>query len=490
MPDVMMLQFKPSAVFQGRYRRVSAWLSLLLVIGLLFFQQGRAQEEPTSGDRPEAIELRSLVEKTNNYPIDLQTVLTLIADQNLPLAQSKVDVDISQSLLRQRQAALLPSIDGAYSQSRFEGGTQVFGGETFNVIRTTVQPQVGASWTLYPGGRQIYEILAAKRRKAASEFQVTETYQQQLSNAAQEYYKLLSANLQREIALKGISEAEAQLALNQALLDAGRGLKLDVMRSQAALALQKQLLTVADTALIQAEQALLNRLNLEASIHLIPKAEEGKQQSLVPDSVASTRLIETALVEHPMLKRVTQELEALGVDYKVIRSDFIPSVTVRGYLNRTGPDWNNLIQSNFRGITVSANLLENLGLQIPFRLQEKKGEITRKLLERKEVVRNIETQVTTSFLSSKNYESTIKASREGLSAAEEAYRLAIGRYKAGYGTNLDVIDAQTALSVARINVAQAILNYNQAQVQLLEALGKATPENLINGVSFNATTSP
>ncbi len=469
------------------------WLLSLALTLLLFDGAVVSSAEPQTAsvdEAPEVIELRSYVERTNLYPIDLGTVLKLVETQNLPVAQNKVDIQINRSQMHQAEAALLPSIDGTYNQSRFEGGTQVFGNQTYSVVRTTVQPQLSASWSINPGGKEIYQILAAKRRKDSTEFQMKETLQQQLSNAAQEYYKLLSAHLQREIAQKSLAEAQAQVDLNEALLKNGRGLKSDLMRSKATLAQERRNLIQAETAFVQEEQALLNRLNLDSDVHLTPEAAEGKQKLLVDSDTDVSTLITESLKDHPSLHKTEQELKALGVDYKVIRADFFPTLTFRSYINQTGPEWNNLTRSNFSGVSVTANLLQNMGLQIPLRLQEKRGEIERKLLEQKEQVRNIEAQVTTAFLSSKNYEAAIQASQEEYAAAEEAYRLASGRYKAGYGTNLEVIDAQTALATARTNVAQAILDYNQAQVQLLEAMGKADAANLMNGVSFNESATP
>src|SRR4051812_45257460 len=84
-------------------------MGLLLLTALLIPQRGWTQTPEAKPEMPELIELRTLIEKTDNYPIDLQTVLKLIEAQNLPLAENKVDVKISQSQLHQKQAALLPS---------------------------------------------------------------------------------------------------------------------------------------------------------------------------------------------------------------------------------------------------------------------------------------------------------------------------------------------------------------------------------------------
>ena len=58
-----------------------------------------------------------------------------------------------------------------------------------------------------------------------------------------------------------------------------------------------------------------------------------------------------------------------------------------------------------------------------------------------------------------------------LAEAEEAVRMAETGYKEGVTTNLDVIDAQNGLSMARLNNAQAKFDYEVAKARLLNAVG-------------------
>src|SRR5262249_1103797 len=145
-----------------------------------------------------------------------------------------------RSQMYESEAAVLPSFEGAFTQNRFVGATQVFGGETVGVFRTTIQPQLTASWTLYPGGTSIYQILAARRHMQAGEQLTKETLQEQMSGAAQDYYKLLEAVAERDNAEKGVEEVQKQVELNQARIDAGVGIKLDLVRSKTLLAQKDQ----------------------------------------------------------------------------------------------------------------------------------------------------------------------------------------------------------------------------------------------------------
>jgi len=62
--------------------------------------------------------------------------------------------------------------------------------------------------------------------------------------------------------------------------------------------------------------------------------------------------------------------------------------------------------------------------------------------------------------------------------AEEALRLAIARYDAGTGTQLDVLNAQTSLTEARTTQIQALHDYMVARARLQRAIGQDVPQPL------------
>ncbi len=463
-------------------------------------------EPPALADtKVEPVELKASAIKTENQPIDLVTVLKLVEDQNLFIAQNRKNTEILKTRLWQREAALLPSIDASYSQNwqqgqqRFisgggggfivgggggSGGTGGGGGRSrgSSEVQTFLQPQLGASWTIHPGGRNIYEVLAAKQRNRAANSLLKGTVQEQLAQSAEEYYKLLAAYIQKGVVVRSIIQSREQVKMNQAKVAVGKGIPLDLSRAKTAYAQQQSALVQAENTIIQAEQVLLNRLNLDPTIHLVPDELDARKKPLLLEDVPVERLIADAIHNNPAIQRGEEELKALGYDYKTVRSDVIPSMTLRAFTRGSGSELNDLQRSNSGGITITANLLENMGIQLPLRLREQRKLIEQKMLAQQQLVRDVESQVMTAYLGSENYKSALEAAEQELTSALESYDLAVGRFKAGYGINIDVLDAEAALSNARSNLVQVVLNYNQAQVQLVEALGKVTPETLVKGL--------
>ena len=66
---------------------------------------------------------------------------------------------------------------------------------------------------------------------------------------------------------------------------------------------------------------------------------------------------------------------------------------------------------------------------------------------------------------------TLRTSADLLASAEQSERVALGRYKAGVGTILDLLNAQSALAAARVQRIQAQLDWNVSRASLAKAVG-------------------
>ena len=65
----------------------------------------------------------------------------------------------------------------------------------------------------------------------------------------------------------------------------------------------------------------------------------------------------------------------------------------------------------------------------------------------------------------------IRSTADLLASAEQSERVALGRYKAGVGTILDLLNAQSALASARLQRIQAMLDWNVSRAALAKAVG-------------------
>ncbi|HEY9746881.1 MAG TPA: TolC family protein, partial [Oculatellaceae cyanobacterium] len=424
--------------------------------------------------------LKASVTKTETLPITLDAVLKLVEEQSLPVQVNHLASRIQKTAVYKSVSDMLPDIGGSYDQSRFNGGMQIFGDQVMRFKRVQFVPQVMARWTIRPGGEDIFKMLAAKRRYAGSKSLLQSTLQEQLAGAAQDYYNLIEAQTQVENIRIAINEAKSQVELNESRLKAGVGTKLDVMRAKSQLVQRERDLIAAESHRAKMEQALLNRLNLDPDVSLSTEGELVQPHLLVPLTYTTDALVEIGKANNPALAQLQAEIKALKAEAAAVLSRIVPSVTLQTYVQGTGPELQNLVRGTFIGLNLQSGLFEGLGTSIPVDYKAKQLQIKQKELELQALQRTTEQQVIQAYLDSRQAAKSILTAWQELEVAEEAYRLAVGRFRAGLGINVDVLDAQTALSTARASVTQATLAFNRAQVGLLQALGQVSKDSILN----------
>lgn len=86
--------------------------------------------------------------------------------------------------------------------------------------------------------------------------------------------------------------------------------------------------------------------------------------------------------------------------------------------------------------------------------------------QERQALDTIELDVRTAYLNLLEAEKRIHTSQVAVGQAEEDYKIALVRYNAGVGTNLDVIDSQVALTQAKNNYIKALYDYNVNNAKL------------------------
>jgi outer membrane protein len=89
--------------------------------------------------------------------------------------------------------------------------------------------------------------------------------------------------------------------------------------------------------------------------------------------------------------------------------------------------------------------------------------------------REIELEVWTSYYGLKTAEQQIRTARDLLESARASYDVALGRYKEGVGSILDLLSAQAVLQNGRLQLVQAKSDWFLALVQFTHDTGALEP---------------
>jgi outer membrane protein TolC len=81
-------------------------------------------------------------------------------------------------------------------------------------------------------------------------------------------------------------------------------------------------------------------------------------------------------------------------------------------------------------------------------------------------------EVSTANLDLESATQRVEVAQAQVESAEEDYRMALRRYTAQVGTNIDVLDARVALSEARTALVNAVYDGRSAYSDLLYAIGE------------------
>src|SRR5262249_30039032 len=122
------------------------------------------------------------------------------------------------------------------------------------------------------------------------------------------------------------------------------------------------------------------------------------------------------------------------------------------------------------GVQMSWDIFD--GLYTKGRVDQAKALQRRAEFDLEDNSRRIELEVRTAYSNFVEGREVLESQKKVQEQAEEALRLATVRSEAGTGTQLDVLNAQTALTEARTTQIEALHDYAVARARLERAIGQ------------------
>ncbi|MCH7841030.1 MAG: TolC family protein, partial [Planctomycetes bacterium] len=324
-----------------------------------------------------------------------------------------------------------------------------------------------------------------------------------------------------------------RLQLHVASNARGTGLSFDVDQLIAvgkwvAIKIRWPELALALNAFYDGSIGLAVILHLDSSVTLIPSVEELPPITLVRNDIAIEELLNLAVRYRPDLESVRALVEAFAADKgatwwgafgpqfavnyqyggitghanNVVSAKGIPGNLILNPASPTGSFSANPFASGAIKEGISRGSLRlgrrkdqtfgfsdqqrfnaNMGWRLSLSAfgDLKTADATQKqaVIEAERQLDQVRAQVVRAVQSSKTHNELMSLSRQQVTAAEEALRLTEANLRAGAMTTLDVLQAQDAANQARLRYAEAVVRYNQSQVNLLAALGLLEESSLV-----------
>jgi outer membrane protein TolC len=325
-----------------------------------------------------------------------------------------------------------------------------------------------ASYLLYDFGGREANLESARQLLAAASASQSTVIQNILLAAVQAYYQVQANIAALEALIETERAAEESFKAADARYRAGVATPADKLQAQTALAQAKLNRITAEGNLKTAYGNLANVMGLSANQPLTLAAATPVPQN--PDIAQDIdALIEQARSRRPDLIASEAQLRSAEADIEANKAAAKPNVSI--FTGHTIQDGSNLTSNNNSAVGISVQIPIFNGYANTYQIRSAEAIADLRAAQRDTLRLQISLDVWRNYHALRTAAQSISAARTLVESAEQAYRVAFGRYKAGVGNILDVLNAQSALADARQQFVQSALNWNVARAALAQSIG-------------------
>jgi outer membrane protein TolC len=420
-------------------------------------------------------------------PLSLADALDIALQQNSSVRKSSASLEATYGIVVQTRAIALPrlGVSSSYSANeesstdrfRPKGGnaTNTFIANAFEFANQRWSADIRVTQSIYEGGR----INSALRTAKLTREQALLNHQTVIADALRDvrvaYYDVLLAQQLITVQESSLKSLQQELDETGKRFTAGTVPRFNVLRAEVEVANARPKLIRARNAYRTSKDRLANLLGEKAppgtdelALELTDKLEAA------PWNVELSASVLLAL-EHRSELEALRKGEALRIEsIENAKAGYKPSVQIfAGYGSKSSQFTRDLTEE-LHGWEAGAQLNWNVfdGFLTKGRIQEAEGLHKRAQEELAEAERTVELDVRTAYSSFIEAQEVLRSQEKVQESAEESLRLANARAAAGTATQLDVLNAQTALTEARSIQAQALHDYAVARARLERAIGQ------------------
>ena len=364
------------------------------------------------------------------------------------------------------QGAYLPSLNLSVSSSRNSGSSTLQGGDQ---RYSQTQATLSADYLLYDFGGRAANLENARQLVAALNATQDASLQAVFLAAVQAYYQWFAAQAQVAAASESVRAAGESLKAAIARREVGTATPADQLQAQTALSQARLTQIRAENDAMNARGNLDFALGLPAdrAILLAPPPEVKADARFEHDVAA---LIAEAKRRRPDLAAAQAQLLAAKAGVASARAAGMPSISLFASHGNSRSSLFNPTQSNTLCVSASVPLFS--GFDSHYRVSAAKAQVEAKRAQRDALSLQVGLDVWRAYQALQTENQALRAAADLLASARESEQMASGRYRAGVGTIVDLLNAQSALASARGQQIQELYNWRLAKVGLAQAMGQ------------------
>ncbi len=367
-------------------------------------------------------------------------------------------VDFNADYTRYDEVSILESASGSYAYGD----------------KNNWSYQISVTQPLYKGGSIPAAIRGAQLARFLSDETVRRAVQDVILAVARAYYDVLLAERLYEVQEQALVFAEANLKDVLAREQAGVAVPFDTLRARvevsnvrADLIRQRNLLNRARTALFLAmgvsQRSVVTLKDELTYVQMAPSFEEA---------------VETAFMNRPELYQGELDVRLQEEALRVYRSDYLPSLEAWGWHKWAKPDPHDPVNIDWdtqwmAGLRLTWALFD--GLRREGQIIRQKAQLRQSALQLSDAEQRILEEIRSAIYDVYDARELVESQRLNIERANEALRLVVLGAREGINTELEVLDARSALTRARGLYFEALHAHVTSRLALQRAMGILGP---------------
>ena len=385
----------------------------------------------------------------------------LALKNNRTAKQSMWAYEAAKSTVSATAASKNPSVGYSYSATRARGATDASsvterGTNGFSLSVPVYTPSVDAA---IDGARYDREGAGASYEEALQTAKLT---------AISDYYTLIMYRNLVDVAQQSVRDYDGHVTNVQAQYNVGLVASSDVLAARTNLAdAQTTLITRQNSADVAETD-----LNIVIGYPVSTSIETAdKEMRYLPYNVTLEQAKAYALLHRATLVKSAMDVKSAEESVKQAKAGYLPTVFLTAGKNYESYD--NYRGTSNNGWSVGANASLDIwdGGSTRNTIKVREAQLESAKEANLAAVDGVLHDVQSAYLNLRAAEQTISSTKVAVEEGQESFRIASLRYRAGVGSNLDVLDAETSLTTARNNYVQALYNYNIYVATLEQAVG-------------------
>jgi outer membrane protein len=368
-----------------------------------------------------------------------------------------------------KRGAYFPQVDGSAYYSRTKNSYS----QEFSVEQKTYGPSLALQFILFDFGKTRADVEEAREALYAANWTHNATIQTVVLQVETAYYQYLYAKALCSADSAAVHEASVNLDAAEERHKAGLATVADVMQARSNYSQRKLALQSVTGQLQTIRGSLATAMGLPPTIDY----DIGFLPSNIPtDQVSETveELLRQAEQGRPDLAAARASALSAKAHARSVERSGLPSITLQGSVGRRYFDNPDVFSNNYsEGIFLSVPLFT--GFSHSYDVIEARAQAERAAEQYELLKSQVDLDVWSSYYDLKTAVDRITTAREYLDSATETHAVALERYKAGVGSILELLAAQTALEDARAQDLQARTDWFLALAGLAHATGRLEP---------------